>query len=149
MYKLMNLEVLLGNFEVNHKSIWAHTKEGRRSETLLEHSLLCLDYYSKYDKVKGIENIVRNVIAACGCTVEETNIIYDMFVNAIYYHDIGKVNPYYQSRRLNNPAYKGSSWEYDGNPNHALPSAYIYMSEFMLLIPTTPYTRFFILMLQL
>lgn len=134
MYQLMDLKVLLKNFTDNSKSIWAHTKKGERSETLLEHSLLCLNYYNKYSKVKSIDNILKNIIIACGCTAEETNTVYDMFVNAIYYHDIGKVNPYYQSRILNNPAYKGKNWEYDGNSNHALPSAYIYMSEFMPLI---------------
>jgi CRISPR-associated endonuclease/helicase Cas3 len=129
MYQLLDVKRWIGN-----SSIWAHTKEGKPSETLFEHSKLCLDYYNEYCKAKGIEKIVQGIITACGCTDEEVKIIYNMFVNAIYLHDIGKINPCYQSRRLNNPVYRDMKWDYDGNSNHALPSAYIYMCEYMPLI---------------
>ncbi|WP_129723718.1 CRISPR-associated helicase Cas3' [Xylanivirga thermophila] len=127
MYKLLDMNNIMDDH-----TIWAHTSNNKASETLGEHSRLCLDYYNKYSKAKGIDSIVLNTISACGCNDEETKFIYDMFVNAIYLHDIGKINPYFQNRRLKNPKYKKA--DYDGNSNHALPSAYIYLCEYMPLI---------------
>ncbi|HOJ11451.1 MAG TPA: CRISPR-associated helicase Cas3' [Clostridiales bacterium] len=129
MYNLLNVDNI-----INSVKIWAHTKKGQPAETLKEHSRLCLDYYNKYCVAKGIDSIVLKIISECGCNEIESKIVYDMFVNAIYLHDIGKINPYFQNRRLNNPEYKNQSTEYEGNSNHALPSAYIYMCEFMQLI---------------
>ena len=125
MYRLLNMAFVMDN-----TSIWAHTHDGEKpSETLGEHSRLCLDYYDQYCKKKGIDKIILNTISACGCNDMEAATVYALFVNAIYLHDIGKINPCYQSRRLRNPAYKGTDFDYDGNSNHALPSAYIYMCE--------------------
>lgn len=126
MYKLLNVEHL-----INDKNIWAHTSEVKRSETLEEHSKLCLKYYNKYCEIKGIENIVLNTIKACGCNDSEMYGIYNIFVNAIYLHDIGKINPYFQNKRLKNPSYKDIHDFKNANTNHSLPSAYIYMCEVM------------------
>ncbi|NLY61922.1 MAG: CRISPR-associated endonuclease Cas3'', partial [Clostridiales bacterium] len=128
MYQLLDIEIL------KREDLWAHTREGKKNETLLEHSQLCIDYFNEYCRHKGIDEIVQNLIRTCGCNDIEANIIYDMFVNAIYLHDIGKVNPAYQARRLNNPMFKNNGIAYECNSNHALPSAYIYMTEFMPLI---------------
>jgi CRISPR-associated endonuclease/helicase Cas3 len=129
MYKLLNVDSL-----INDNKIWAHTSKEKPEETLKAHSRLCLNYYDKYCVTKGLHSIVLNIISECGCNETECNMVYDMFVNAIYLHDIGKINPYFQSRRMNNPAYKNSVFDYEGNSNHALPSAYIYMCEYMPLI---------------
>jgi len=126
LYKLLNVEHL-----INDKNIWAHTSEVKRSETLEEHSKLCLKYYNKYCEIKGIENIVLNTIKACGCNDSEMYGIYNIFVNAIYLHDIGKINPYFQNKRLKNPSYKDVHNFKNANTNHSLPSAYIYMCETM------------------
>src|SRR5690554_3627221 len=128
MYQLLDIEAL------NSESLWGHTRDGKNSETLLEHSKLCIDYYKEYCSHKGIGEIIQGLIRACGCNDVETKIVYAMFVNAIYLHDIGKINPAFQARRLNNPIFKKDGISYEGNSNHALPSAYIYMSEFMPLI---------------
>ena len=128
MYKLLDIE------DLKNECLWAHTKEGKKSETLLEHSQLCIDYYKEYCCYKGIDEIVYGLIRACGCNEMEAEVVYSMFVNAIYLHDVGKINPAYQARRLNNPMFKDNRIAYEGNSNHALPSAYIYMAEFMPLI---------------
>ncbi len=129
MYNLLDVNDLIGD-----ESIWAHVKKGKPNETLQEHSKLCLKYYNEYCITKGIDSIILNIISECGCNEVEKRIVYDMFINAIYLHDIGKINLCFQGRRLHNPKYKNKSTDYDGNSNHALPSAYIYMCEYMPII---------------
>jgi CRISPR-associated endonuclease/helicase Cas3 len=134
MTQLLDMREILNSHINDCSRIWAHTKAEKPSETLLEHSQLCMNYFNEYCKIKGVDRIVQRTIRACGCTEEEVKAIYSLFVHAIYFHDIGKMNPFYQCRRLKNPYYQDDRWKYDGSTNHALPSAYIYMCECMPLI---------------
>lgn len=108
---------------MNDPKYWAHTKTKKKEETLGEHSRLCMAYYAQYCRIKGIDSIVKELIAACGC--QDVEKVYQMFTDAIYQHDIGKINPAYQRRVLHNNNFP----ETDKSRNHALLSAYIYMCE--------------------
>jgi len=109
------------------KRYWAHTTKGKQAETLGEHSLLCLIYYGQYCCKKGVGNIVRCMIRECGCDEAETAAIYRIFVDAIYWHDIGKINGAYQRNVLHNKAFPATT----NSKNHAHLSAYIYLREHM------------------
>lgn len=104
---------------------WAHTNEHKKPETLGDHSTLCLRYYEKLCKQKGLAVIIRNIIRQCGCDEQESEAIYQFFVDAVYQHDLGKVNPAYQRKVLGNSAFPKSA----NSSNHALLSAYIYLTE--------------------
>lgn len=117
---------------------WAHTQKNKAPETLADHSTLCLKYYEQYCQKKGLEKIIKRIIRQCGCSEQETDIIYQLFVDAIYQHDIGKINPAYQYKVLRNtnfPATYNSS-------NHAILSAYIYMSEHLAGISANDMKKF-------
>lgn len=106
---------------------WAHTdKQGiKKEETLAEHSRLCLAYYHAYCRKKGMDHIVKRIIRRCGCDEREAEVVYALFVDAIYQHDIGKINPAYQRKVLGNKAFPISH----DSSNHAMLSAYIYLCE--------------------
>lgn len=110
---------------MNNLYYWAHTQKGKPEETLAAHSRLCLQYYCQYCKKKKIDILVKRIIAQCGCDKRETDDIYQLFVDAVYYHDIGKINPAYQYRVLHNPHFPVTH----NSSHHAILSAYIYMCE--------------------
>ncbi|MCK4442273.1 MAG: hypothetical protein KAU90_09720, partial [Sulfurovaceae bacterium] len=76
----------LSSFGID-ESILAHSP----SETLLEHSDLTLDYCSKIIESKHLESLIDNLIES----IDKKNfeLIREMFFDAIYLHDLGKVNP--------------------------------------------------------
>jgi len=108
----------------------AHTRENddgtKERETLLAHSELTLRYYEAFCKYKGIEKIVRRIIASCGFRGKEAETVYLLFLYAIYLHDVGKINPRYQYEVLKNEVFK-TECRQAKNSHHALASAYIYI----------------------
>nr|WP_092073175.1 CRISPR-associated helicase/endonuclease Cas3 [Dendrosporobacter quercicolus]NSL48750.1 CRISPR-associated helicase/endonuclease Cas3 [Dendrosporobacter quercicolus DSM 1736]SDM55114.1 CRISPR-associated helicase, Cas3 family [Dendrosporobacter quercicolus] len=110
---------------------WAHTDKGKEPETLAAHSNLCLHYYHRFCRKKGLDAIIKRTIVQCGCDERETADIYRFFVKAVYLHDIGKINPVYQRKVLKNPAFP----VVNNSRNHALLSAYIYLCEHLESLP--------------
>ena len=99
----------------NHSDYLAHFKEdsvlGRYSEeTLLDHSELVMHYYDVLDRINNIEDKIKGIIrnsVTCEFRNEFMNdkveeFIYEMFVDAVYLHDIGKVNGNFQRDRMLN-----------------------------------------------
>ncbi|MGD9553053.1 MAG: CRISPR-associated helicase Cas3' [Arcobacteraceae bacterium] len=74
----------------------AHTPK----ETLIEHSNLTLEYFHKISKSKNIETILDNLLKKIDS--ENLELLKEIFVNTIYLHDIGKTNPYFQAKKMNN-----------------------------------------------
>lgn len=112
---------------------WAHTHEKKTNELLAEHMQKCMDYFDLYCRKKDLDKIIRNTIKACG--ISEIQTAYDMFVNAIYMHDIGKINPKFQRDVLGNFYFKKS---YDGDTRHSMASAFIYID---ILYPKIKYNK--------
>lgn len=88
----------------NRYVYYAHTKsESNEKELLLDHLKLTYEYYEKMEKYKNLENKIKNIISI---TIKSddflTEKIYNMFKSAIYYHDIGKINPLFQKNKMNN-----------------------------------------------
>ena len=85
---------------LNH-TYYAHTKASGPKELLASHLELTFEYYRRMEKDKGLENIIKNMIKeACNCDEELVSIIYELFKQAIYYHDIGKINPLFQRNKM-------------------------------------------------
>jgi len=122
MYQLIDLNKIIGGV-----SYHAHTCEGKPEESLIDHSDLVLKYYDLLCRLKGIDRVVRKAISECGCfSAEEQEIIYNLFVNAIYLHDSGKINPNYQVKLGNKEHKKASSGL---GSTHSILSAYIYIDQ--------------------
>lgn len=96
---MMGKTTFLSNFGVD-ESFLAHTP----NETLLEHSLLTFKYYEKISKEKNLENLIDSLIGQ----IDKDNfqLIKEMFENAILLHDIGKKNPCFQAKKMDNKEFE-------------------------------------------
>ncbi|MDR1461118.1 MAG: CRISPR-associated helicase Cas3' [Campylobacteraceae bacterium] len=97
----------LKEFDID-EFILAHTP----NETLIEHSLRTIEYFKKIKEVKNLDNLLDRLFLNLDNKYFE--LIKQMFENAIYLHDIGKINPYFQANKMNNQnlrykKYKNSS----------------------------------------
>ncbi|KIM05465.1 MAG: hypothetical protein KN64_03000 [Sulfurovum sp. AS07-7] len=85
----------LSNFGIDERYL-AHTP----NESLIEHSNLTLEYLYKILKFKNLENLMDELLKKI--EIQNFELLKKMFVDAIYLHDIGKTNPYFQAKKMNN-----------------------------------------------
>ena len=106
--------MLLSKFGVDER-YFAHTSKKFPPELLIAHSNLTLDYYNKIIKAKNLDSLIDNIINQ----IDSKNfiLIKDMFINTIYLHDLGKKNPCFQAKKMNNPDY--SKYEDCGDSKHS------------------------------
>ena len=87
---------------LNH-TYYAHTKASSEKELLASHLELTYKYYERMEKEKNLDVVVKNIIRTT-FTINEKVVakIYVLFKQAIYYHDIGKINPLFQKNKMDN-----------------------------------------------
>lgn len=102
----------------------AHRKEGKESETLLEHLELTKNYLERIIQEKNLNTLIDNLIAKIDDKYQ--NFIKKLFVNAIYLHDLGKTNPAFQDIKMKNPLFSAT----DNNSNHSMLGAIEYIEYF-------------------
>ncbi len=103
--------IALSDFEID-ESFLAHTsKSCKKDETLIEHSYLTLNYFEKIVADKQLEKSIDTLIDKVDS--ENSSLVKEMFVNAIFLHDIGKINPSFQAKKMSNPLFK----EYNSSSN--------------------------------
>lgn len=119
--------------------IYAHRKENKEKELLSEHQDLCLDYFKKIDKEKGILDKVEKCVLKYlerNITKYEMQIFKDAFVDAIRHHDEGKRNPLFQSEKMKNDSVKSLkeldkiSEDIGEGSKHSLISSVIYIKKY-------------------
>ncbi len=116
----------------NHEHIYAHTGNAKGYETLFDHLELTKKYLLLFFDQKGIGIILERMIRGVRCEdrplpQEYIGLIRDMFVNAVYLHDTGKINPAFQKLKMKNAYFKNAGF---ANSEHALISALIYVDLF-------------------
>lgn len=123
------IENMLNN--LNH-IYYAHTKASRPKELLASHLNLTYKYYTKMEEEKDLAKIVKNIIENTFHSKSNlTDLIYELFTQAIYYHDIGKINPLFQKNKMDN------NLELETNNNddsHAALSARIFVDSVIELV---------------
>ena len=93
MQKLLNSE----------HTYYAHRTDSNSKELLSDHLKLTYRYYEKMKKTKNLETITKSIIKEIFSVEDKlTEFIYNMFEEAIYYHDIGKINPLFQKNKMDN-----------------------------------------------
>ena len=122
MYKLIDIDTLISS-----NTYFAH-KDGftGQPELLIDHLMLTMEYYDEYQNKKDLETKIKKILELCGFEKTEIDEGYNLFVNAIFLHDIGKINPVYQSDKMNNQNFKGN---YMWGSEHSIYSSYIYIGE--------------------
>ncbi|MBU3207672.1 CRISPR-associated helicase Cas3' [Clostridium algidicarnis] len=112
----------------NLKNIYAHT--GREyKEPLKSHMDLVYTYFLTICKNKNLDNVFKNFeINLFSTNTEVSKVLFkDMFCNAVYMHDIGKINGDFQNRVMENNVYKNTPQE---DSNHSMLSSCIYFDYY-------------------
>lgn len=102
MYKILK-SMIQSNF--------AHINKTKK-ETIVEHNELCLKYFEKFEKELCID--IHKIFG------KYTNLLKRM----IEYHDIGKINPRFQTDKMSN---KKDEATICGDSSHSLYSSYFYL----------------------
>lgn len=121
---------------LNSDIIYAHINDGNDSETLKEHSDLVLQYLYKLCDEKNIDQIITNITVNLEYSYNKMNkeisdFITCMFVNAVFLHDIGKINPAFQKNKMDNNYITVESIYDTHETNHSLLSAVIYTDIYL------------------
>ena len=95
------IEEILNN---NKYIYYAHTKEDSNDKELLSsHLELTFKYFEKMESYKKLDKkitaIVKQIFKIDNILAQK---IYNLFKSAIYYHDIGKINPIFQKEKMGN-----------------------------------------------
>ncbi|WP_132995967.1 CRISPR-associated helicase Cas3' [Sporanaerobacter acetigenes] len=118
------------------QNIYAHEKEEIKKETLKEHSDLTLYYLERFSEEKQLEKIITNIIKELSddeeiLSDEIQSIIFEMFINAVYLHDIGKINPAFQKNKMNNLEVNIDKKHETHESKHSLLSSLIYIDIYI------------------
>ncbi|OJV65119.1 MAG: hypothetical protein BGO41_00710 [Clostridiales bacterium 38-18] len=132
----MNIDELLKN----NFPYYAHTRKDHK-ETLIEHSELTMSYFRKLIKVHldPINNMLENYIISNH--FESKRLLPQavlLFENAVYLHDIGKINRNFQIINMNNTSFGEYPSE---DSHHSIYSALIYIHVFKTQIEMTDFSR--------
>ncbi|WP_041962511.1 CRISPR-associated helicase/endonuclease Cas3 [Sulfurospirillum cavolei] len=94
--------MLLSDFGIDEK-FFAHTR-GNDKETLSAHLSLTCNYYQKIVTCKNLAPLIDTIIEQIDS--ENASLIKEMFENVIFLHDLGKKNPCFQAKKMENPLFK-------------------------------------------
>ena len=122
--------MLLSDFGIDERYL-AHTLKDEPSETLTEHSKLTFEYYKKLLHIKNLDSLLSETIESLD--KENKKLIRDMFESAILLHDVGKTNPYFQARKMNNPLFSQYR-DKTNSSDHSLLSSEKYLDFFLVKI---------------
>ena len=124
---IVNIDQLINN-RIN---FYAHIKPGE-NECLKEHIDRCNKYFFKINKTKNIENIFKNFEDLYLNDVEDQGKILfrKLLINTINFHDIGKINPKFQSDKMNNNISNKDIFENVGS-KHSFISSILYLDFFI------------------
>lgn len=125
----------------------AHTARkgtGELPETLLDHSNLVLDFAWKLSAANGLSASLERVVGRLQVNdvlLEPVaqDLIKNWFMQAIYLHDLGKVNPEFQKKRMHNSRIE-KKLKLSGDSHHALLSALLYLHIYLPEIEQTQFS---------
>ncbi len=111
----------------NSKNYFAHLSKETISEkeNLLTHSNLVLKYFLKLIYGNQIENSIDTILFKISNDIIFLNSIKLLYIKAIYWHDIGKINENFQLEKMKNS--KFSKVNYGISSKHSILSAYLYL----------------------
>ncbi|RRD39071.1 CRISPR-associated helicase Cas3' [Leptotrichia sp. OH3620_COT-345] len=106
--------------------MYAHTKENYK-ETLKEHLYKTYEYFLFLVKEKGLGKQIKFLAEKLKLSEESEKLFLKFFVNAVFLHDIGKINVNFQSVKMKNDIYIKNDVD-KSDTNHSLLSAFIYLN---------------------
>lgn len=126
----------LSSYLFNAGNYFAHLSKVAESpaERIEEHVDLVNQYFEKLVVAHNLDSVIDRLINGLSTQVdlEVGNYIKVLFVNAIVFHDFGKINEHFQFEKMKNGKYLDSLKK--GSPissNHSSLSAFIYLTKYL------------------
>ncbi len=130
------LDGLLPIFRVLSKTYYAHlSKDKSDKETLFEHSELVSKYCLRLMESHKIDHLLDSLIEKLMLLLpvkseKELGYLFkEIFIAAIVYHDLGKVNPNFQVQKMENELFSLNN-KLSLQSNHSLLGAYLFSNIF-------------------
>ncbi len=122
MYKLyVDIEEYIQEF---HR-FEAHTQLGKKAEKLKAHMTLTQQYLERALNESDLKACIKNIIDQSGLSTQAKDFVYKAFVNGIYLHDLGKINPAFQWKKMHNPDFKDVEGR-TSDSKHSMLSTFLY-----------------------
>mgnify|MGYP003645993381 FL=1 len=133
--ELVQNETRIEQILVNYEKYHAHTHTVRDYEKLHEHVHLVMDYALKLVNAHGLDAVLDSMIhdlITVDSKIEEVetigNFVKRLFVNALIYHDYGKVNENFQIDRMQDKAFFKQNESNKIGSQHSILSAYVFLN---------------------
>lgn len=132
--ELIQAETRIEEILINHEKYYAHTHKIRDYEKLHEHVHLVMDYALKLVNVHGLDRVLNGMISdllswAKPHQIERVgNFVKRLFINALIYHDYGKVNENFQIEKMQDKAFFKPNATNKIGSQHSILSAYIFLN---------------------
>lgn len=124
-------------FEELQKTYFAHLSHDKKEkETLFEHSKLVSDYCLMLIDAHGLEIVIDALIEKLNQKLPVNNheefksLLKELFLAAIIYHDLGKVNPNFQVLRMENELFTQEK-KLSISTYHSFLGSYLYANIFL------------------
>ena len=133
----MNIEKLMlpiAEFTEYGEVCFAHLSEnGERKETLREHTELCQKYWKEIVKRKKIDEIFQEFenVYLEELSKESRNLFELMTVNIVSVHDLGKINPNFQSDKMHHKWHEEVKPDPNIGSRHSILSSVFYLDYFL------------------
>lgn len=119
----------------NTEILYAHIKDDEKSELLEEHMELCVKYLKDIAEDKNLEIIFRKIYKAIFKGLEKDEECYKVFIeliyNAVYTHDLGKINRLFQILKMKNINFIKDDISDKANSNHSMASSIMYLNYYL------------------
>lgn len=132
---LVEEENRIENILTNSEKYHAHTHKKRDYEKLHEHVHLVMGYALKLVKAHGLDAVLDSMIydlIKINSKVEQVetvgNFIKLLFVNALIYHDYGKVNENFQIEKMQDKGFFKPNGNNKIGSQHSVLSAYVFLN---------------------
>lgn len=132
--KMCNIEELIKDWD----KLYAHMDENavKEPELLVDHLDRSAYFFRKLTNEKGLDDILTKIISSIEFDNQDLDkncmdFIKELFVNAIYLHDIGKINPAFQYIKMKNKNIKFEDNQYTTDTKHSKLSALIYVEVYL------------------
>lgn len=115
------------------KKYWAHipyNQSAHQSETLEEHSDLVFCYTQHLIKAFGLEAIIKKLLSGSfklNWSEETFKQLYNLFLESIYFHDFGKINPNFQIVKMRNDQFRKKDLKF--NSDHSFPGFVLFIQH--------------------
>lgn len=112
-------------------NFYAHLKDDKK-ETLVEHTNLVNKYVQKIIEAKNIDNIFENYEQTYlkDLSEEGKNLFRTLILNTFNFHDVGKINPNFQHRKMDNNIGNTDIFQ-DVHTKHSIISSVLYIDYFI------------------